>query len=332
MGVGMAGVDMSASMGDIAIGDLHADNTKQILVELEIAPAGTADGVPPPRDIAEAALVYRKPDAAHGAGAAHGDSSEQTIITAALRMAFTNNRAELGEESGDVAAAHMIQTTATIDNKVMALVDSGKVDDAIAMKETSICDMVRLADKLVQAPDHADGAAVMLGRVVERARGTVSSMKEDKDSRTVSMGMRCEQRLQRRMSVCALREACDSDDGQWSEDEDAVDYSSMRQLFRSGSMSPPLQRYRSISPPLQRGQQRRRLQRTGSVSSVSSVSSIATSTMSSEDDDTSAAPPPYAASAAAAKPQSPKATTSTAVPTALASLSSACSNGSSEPE
>ena len=126
--------------GDVPIGDLHTSNTKQILIEMELAvSAGAGDNVPPPADIAEIMLTYTQPNYANHtctAADATGETSNATagtgaeakaVVKTTLKMAFTNDREALGEEDGDVAAAHMIQTTATTDSEVMGLVSCNQV-------------------------------------------------------------------------------------------------------------------------------------------------------------------------------------------------------------
>jgi len=219
-----AAASASALLGDVAIGDLHAGNIKQILVELEVAPPGmmAADVPPAPQAVCEVTLVYTKPAptaAAAAAAAVVVDVAERATAKATLTMSFTGNRNALGEENGDVAAAYMVQTAATLDNDVLDLVSRGEVEEAISMKERNLATMSTLVAHLEADPAYREGAARMLSRCVERQRGTVENMRRNKDSRTVSMGMRSEQRIQRRMSVCAYASGCDSDDGGYSDDD-----------------------------------------------------------------------------------------------------------------
>jgi len=205
-------------LGGVAIGDLHAENVKSILVELEVAPPGAlgAGGAPPaPQAVCEVVLAYAKP----AGGGAPGGAAERVTVRATLVMAFTSDRDALGEENGEVAAAHMVQMAAALDNDVMDLVSRGQVEEAITMKERNLDTMTTLVAQLEHDPAHMDGSSArMLSRCVQRQRGTVENMRRNKDSRTVSMDMRSEQRIQRRMSMCAYASGCDSDDGGYSDD------------------------------------------------------------------------------------------------------------------
>jgi Ca-activated chloride channel family protein len=221
--------DGGAVLGDISIGDLHSANTKQILVQLELAP--TALGATPDTatDILEFKLSYNAPGAAELSDEAdHGHKRLSVLGTAEL--VFTRERADIGAEDHEVAVALAIQRSSDTDDKVLRMTEKGDTSDAVELKEMSINSLHQLLIELQLEKSRSSNngvnttdstAITMLARVLERARDTLSSLKDSsRDARSMCMEMRCEQRIQRAMSVNGYGSGCDSDDGQWSDDGD----------------------------------------------------------------------------------------------------------------
>jgi Ca-activated chloride channel family protein len=227
------GDDDDAQLGAVPIGDLHAENLKQVLVEVELTPAAGPGGqVPPLQPVLEFELRYLPLNTATPAS-----------ISGTASVAFTNDRASIAPEVGTVAAAVAIQQGATKDDQVLDLLAQGRIADARALKESSIEAMAEVLKTLGPNPDNREACAT-LARVLERARETLDAMQDNSRSRqAMEMDMRYEQTVQRAMSVCRLSRGNDSDDGNWSD---------------NGLDEPPaLQRRLSPSSPLSSGSPRR---------------------------------------------------------------------------
>jgi hypothetical protein len=217
------GDEDDAQLGAAAIGDLHAENLKQILVEVELTPAAGPEGqLPPPQPVLEFELRYLP---------LHGDTSPVSISGTAS-VAFTCDRASIAPEDGTVAAAVAIQQGAAKDDQVLELLAQRRIADARALKQSSIDAMADVLKALGTNPDNREACAT-LARVLERARETLDGMQENSRSQqAMEMDMRYEQTVQRAMSVCRLSSGADSDDGNSSDD---------------GPDEPP-----ALQPPLQR--------------------------------------------------------------------------------
>lgn len=176
-------------LGDVDLGDLHVDNTKQILVEFEIAPTTSMQGEkPPPTQMLNYSLSYL-PTQQHdqpmeidgGEGQVISTSSQQQLkasLNGTVWLGFTTDRSQLqADEDAEVAVAYAIQMHGIRESRALELVDQRQVEEAIKLKEQSIEELSKLLNKLALVQDNRDGCCVMLAKVLERARDLLEDMK-----------------------------------------------------------------------------------------------------------------------------------------------------------
>lgn len=201
------------------IGDLHNDNVKQILVELSVAPAATVtlgEEVP----ILDFSLSFKNSEGA------------TAVLRSRMHTLMSDNQpAALAQPQDEqVAVALAIQEFVQTDTTVLQLAERGNRDSAIATKEKMIAKMRDLqrslhvaADRSAVASTDEDGAnhRARLARVLERAERNLSNLR-DRGASVAERGLECryEQRIQHAMSDCGYCSGGDSDDGNWSPDED----------------------------------------------------------------------------------------------------------------
>eukprot|EP00041_Stephanoeca_diplocostata_P023218 m.565929 g.565929 ORF g.565929 m.565929 type:complete len:572 (-) comp22246_c0_seq2:329-2044(-) len=193
------------------LGDLHMDNIKQVLVELNFTPSSA---VPVPSiPVLQYRLVYKNA-IARASAIAHVVAGKtdltQKTLTGTLALAVTLDPTHTSTMNADVAVAHAIHTAATEDHTVLELLEAGKQGDAIEMKKASIDQMALLLRTLALQPEHRDGCCRRLARVVDRARDTLESMRL-RSANAASMGVRYEMQVNCALSACGWESGCDSD-------------------------------------------------------------------------------------------------------------------------
>mmetsp|Transcript_75541 Transcript_75541/g.179465 ORF Transcript_75541/g.179465 Transcript_75541/m.179465 type:complete len:553 (-) Transcript_75541:261-1919(-) len=219
-GLGAAGT-LSSMPGLLRIGDLHASNVKQVLVELELSPSG--EGGAPPQDVIvlEYGLRYSPCSSGEEAGSQGSEDMSQGVgaprlVGGTASLALTNDRASLGEVNPEVAVAVALQEAVSQEGRVMELLEQGKKADAIAMKEAVIDRLMRLHSDLT-AGGAPEDVCHRLEKAVGRSSKTLESMRsESRDRRAMMMELRYERDIQERLSDDAYSEGCDSDASDWS--------------------------------------------------------------------------------------------------------------------
>merc|ERR1711865_43702 len=140
-----------ASATSYAIGDLHSDNTKQILVEVEVKP--TTDTT---ADILEFELSYNPPAAAD-----NEKKQCRAALTGVMQMAFTSKRSDVenSEVNEEVTVAVAIQDSVIAENRVVELMELGKREEAHALKEKSVASLQGELSRLQASPNAAARAS-----------------------------------------------------------------------------------------------------------------------------------------------------------------------------
>ena len=146
-----------------------------------------------------------------------------------------------------VAAALAVQTTAQQDDQVIALLEQGDRDGAIALKEKMVASLAALLEQIRKGEESGEekgeegeekgeegkegeeftmsSSCATLTQVLARARQTLEQLKASSASSSAEMSMeiRYQQRTLRAMSDDGqgnwLGSGCDSDDGEYDEDE-----------------------------------------------------------------------------------------------------------------
>lgn len=202
------------------------DNVKQILVEFEITPTST---VPVPSvPVLQYHLVYKSTTRNGGATVASGGGAAPNQTgngatpcreqTGTLALAITLDKSHTSTLNADVAVAHAIHTGVEADRTVLALLEAGNRDEAVARKATSIDSMATLLNTLALQQENREGCCARLARVIDRARDTLENMRS-RSTNAMSMEVRYEMNLFRAMSPAALVEGWDSDSTHSSEDD-----------------------------------------------------------------------------------------------------------------
>lgn len=201
------GVEIGGRTATVLLGDLHADNTRSVLVEVEVSALNAGD-----HRVVETALRY----------ATSGDDCTQVQLNdTASVTATTDERALAHSPDGRVVAATVVYQASDRDKSVMEAVRRG--DNAAAV-EIQTATVAMLENAIAEAgPDHAELVhGVLTAARASLERLTAENQLFDADEycmETTYRGMQS-----RRLSARCLRDACDSDserdwsDG-WSGDE-----------------------------------------------------------------------------------------------------------------
>jgi hypothetical protein len=138
------GAGGSSAPGQVDLGDLHNDNIRRVLVEIEVSPTSTTEGPPKEAPMLEFVLGYRAaptdalvPSGSAASSAAVGPvEPEQKIeVMGTMSLAFSDDRKALLQEDPRVAAAVAIQAANDADDGVLALVSAGNIANAIEAKK-----------------------------------------------------------------------------------------------------------------------------------------------------------------------------------------------------
>lgn len=207
------GAPSTALMQGLAIGDLHYDNEKKVLVDIDIfcPPPGAAGADLAP--VLEYSLVYHTPEQSDGS------SGHVVQLRGVASMAFTDDWAQVAPANPVVAVAKAVQQAADLDEEATMLLEQGDAVSAIALKENSIGVLTSVA------PLDPSGHVQLL---LTRNERMLASLREQGASRRAVLEMSYERGLCRAMSVEALHDRMDSDEDRWSDDGSA-------QYGRSGS-------------------------------------------------------------------------------------------------
>mmetsp|Transcript_10531 Transcript_10531/g.19099 ORF Transcript_10531/g.19099 Transcript_10531/m.19099 type:complete len:528 (-) Transcript_10531:193-1776(-) len=204
-------------LGLLRIGDLHANNMKQVLVELELSPAETPEGdMPESVPVVEFGLRYKPCGGEQEARGLVSDAAEFRCIEGTASISFTPDSSAVGSVNAQVAAAVAIQEAVAKEDRIMDLLQRGNKDEAIALKEGAIAEVDTVHKELVQAGAPQE-VCTQLEKALTRFRKALEGMRaEGRDRRAVLMEMRYERDIQERMSLRAYSEGNDSDS--WSSD------------------------------------------------------------------------------------------------------------------
>lgn len=187
-----------ATPGLISLGDLHHDNIRQVLAELEVAPPGNTEG-----NMAFSAVEWVLTFQREGSPAQFSGQVE---------LHPTRDRSLLGEEVIAVQTAFAIQRSADLDLRVAGLLARRERDQA---RDTKAQQLGVLQATLKAARDAGDQTnADVLARVLERAERVAEQLRdleEDGDSSVIRRHCVHEVGLNRAMSHAGWASGCDSD-------------------------------------------------------------------------------------------------------------------------
>jgi hypothetical protein len=132
----------SSAPGQIDLGDLHNDNIRRVLVEIEVSPTSTTKGPPKEAPMLEFVLGYRAaptaalaPSGSAASFTAVGPVEQKIEVMGTMPLAFSDDRKALSLEDPRVAAAVAIQAANDADDDVLALVSAGNIANAIEAKK-----------------------------------------------------------------------------------------------------------------------------------------------------------------------------------------------------
>jgi len=182
----------------LELGDLHADNTRQVLVGLDVAPSEGKLAA-----ILEYVIEYTDM------------TGELRQLGAKAEMMFVNDRSLLGEEDEHVMCARLIQESTETDEQVSELLRQGNRTEAVELKQATVTAMEQASTEL-----NDGGCKHRLSKVLQRVEQTLEHMQSRNDTYEMQLELQYECTLQRRMSdgCMDLNRECDSDDGCWSDD------------------------------------------------------------------------------------------------------------------
>ena len=208
---GDGGAATASHAGELSLGDLHWNNTRQVLLELKVSPPGLMPGAT--SSVPQPVLEF---DVSFCGG--HTTAKKARVqLTGTASVDVVANRKELAAEDGDVASAAAIVSAYAADARAVKLLNDGDSESAIALKEQQIHMMSELLKTLAKEPRYRDGCCVRLAAVTHRARRTLEHLKEGKHARAVAMEMRYEMRVGRAMSDNGMEERADSENGCYSD-------------------------------------------------------------------------------------------------------------------
>lgn len=213
----------AATPGLLNLGDLHHDNVRQVLAELEVAPPGnTQEGLA--FTAAEWILTLQR----------NGTSAQ---FSGKVELLPTRDRSQLGQEDSAVQSAFAIQRSADLDLGVARLLARGNREQARDTKAQQVGLLQAALNAARGAGDDAN--ATILMRVLERAERVavqLRDLEEDADSGIIRRHCVHEIGLNRAMSNAGWRSGCDSDSG-----NDVANLDDLRDFSPPGSpaSSPP---------------------------------------------------------------------------------------------
>jgi len=229
------GNSTGAVPGLLCLGDLHYDNERQVLFELDVSPPGDSDLSS--FVAAEWTLTLQR----------NGTSAQ---FSGKVELCPTRDRGLLEPEGTPVRTAFAIQRSADLDLLVARNLARGNRDKAREVKEQQLA-VLQAALAAAQA-DAAAHDAEVLARVLERAQRValqLNNLGDDGDSDVVRRHCVQEIGLNRAMSDGGWRSGCDSDDaGDVGRLADLEGLSPPNSPTSSPPDSPRLSRSRSSSP------------------------------------------------------------------------------------
>lgn len=179
---------------------LHADNTRQVLVGMDVAPS---------EDKMASVLSYNLEFT--------DMNGVQRQVCGTADMSFVSDPTLLGPEDDQVRCAYLIQSSTDLDEQVAELLNQGKHSAAVALKQESVD---KMQDAFSELND--EHCKYRLSKVLQRTHQTLEHMQTRDDTYEMQLELAYESKLQRRLSdACMdLHRECDSDDGRWSDQEE----------------------------------------------------------------------------------------------------------------
>lgn len=243
----------TAVPGYLVLGDLHHDNVRRILIELEVSPPGDVDP-----SVAFSAAHWTLTFQLNNIPMQFGGQVE-------FRSSETRNA--IGEEAIEVRVAYAIQRSADLDLRVARLLSRG---DRTRAREVKGQQIGLLQTTLAAARDgNVLSEAEVVARVLERAQRVAVHLEEmdaDGDSDVVRRHCVHEMTLCRAMSDAGWGSGCDSDSNDVGNLDDLAGLSPPgsppSSLGGTPANTPPgsprmrNSRQRSFTPPLTRGRER----------------------------------------------------------------------------
>eukprot|EP00300_Choanocystis_sp_HF-7_P013032 c1812_g1_i1.p1 GENE.c1812_g1_i1~~c1812_g1_i1.p1 ORF type:complete len:554 (+),score=149.78 c1812_g1_i1:75-1664(+) len=231
-------------VGQVNLGDLHADNTRRLLLEIEVTPSEQFVASAPRASVLEYELEFFDPA-----------TQSPVRILGHLQIDFTSDKQAVSNSRtpSGILAAHAIHSSVELDKQATKFAGIKDVASARASKDLAVQTLANavasLRIHLEQAPEQEAEVTADIARVEKVLARTQEAAKELAEERVDlerwGMQQRYMNNVHRALSDCGNRSGCDSDEGRWSDssdDEDgAVRGSGLRQ--NSGLPSPPL------SPP-----------------------------------------------------------------------------------
>jgi len=185
-------------LGQIQLGDLHYDNERSVLAEIELPAATSADAM----------ITFLRCQLAYKA-----EGLYQTIEKNAS-IKFVSDRAEVPEIDGRVAAASAIMEAARAAEEVIDLVRLGEYSAAESRQQRTI----HMLDSAIAGASSDPAMQRMMVNIRTNAMSNMARVQEHEDADDYCVSTRYEVCLARRMSVGCLEDREDSDeDRDWSE-------------------------------------------------------------------------------------------------------------------
>lgn len=231
--------DASAGTVSIPLGDLHNSNNRSILTEIQVD-ARAANFQADPSIALQLSYVT--------------DKGQKVYVDASINIAVTNDQ-NISEVqtvcAGRVHAALAIQNATDRETEVMQLVERGRYETAIELQQITIDELTSV---LPLAGFEYEG---LVSSVLATAKDSRRRLESTENSVEYCLQNRCNQRLQRRLSVECLAECNDSDEERswsdgWSDEDSAIGQfgnyrTRIRRRSRSRSRSPIELRQRQMS-------------------------------------------------------------------------------------
>jgi len=176
------------------IGDIIADNTKKILLEVEVNSISTLT-----RPSLSWELSYLTKE----------DSQIPVILKGTLVFETTNSESLLSNTNSEVIVALKIKEASQLDTNIANLITQNKTTEAIAAKESLL--------KELQDIVHLDTSGTVQ-KLIQKGQDALSELKQKKDVALAAKTFHHMGYMQDEDDLCGYDEACyDSDEGNYSD-------------------------------------------------------------------------------------------------------------------
>jgi hypothetical protein len=190
------GSDIAAS-GLLQLGDLHYENERMVLLELESAPPGDiTDGHP--FTAAEWILSFQR----------NGGSVQ---FSGNIDLAAVKQRAALGTESASVQAMFAIRRSSDVDLEIADYLSRGDNVRAKDAKSRQLALLKEALEVVRNSPEASPTDLEALEAVLRRAEAVAERLNSNEDREIVRRQCVQEMELTRCLSVAGFSDGCDSD-------------------------------------------------------------------------------------------------------------------------